>query len=378
MIHRLAGSVTAAIVAALLGATGAFAFPAGIATTSFPVPASGCNFCHGGGLTPTVTLECTDCGGAPPAVDPLSTHEFKVTVFEIGLQDHAGFNASSVLGTLATGGGFSSVTHTVTGTGGRTEITHAAPKPSSGGITEFSFLWTAPNTNTTATLVVWGNAVNDNSSSAGDAAANVTLDVQVGDVPTPTNTPTPTPTPEVGCPASVDAACIGGFAKGMLSVQSAAGKEKLIAKLLKGPGLAQTDLGNPLVFGGTAYALCLYSGAGTLAGSVIVDRAAASCGTADCWKPIGRAPDDPQGPGSGYKYKDSGLGADGVRKLLYKGGDSAKLILVGRGASLPGGIPAALQSTASVTVQLRSSDAACLSVDLLDIRNQDASFFKAK
>lgn len=381
---RRASGITGWLAAALLWAAAAQAFPAGIATTSFPVPAQGCNFCHGGGLTPSVTLECVDCG-APPAVDPLSTHELKLTVFEIGLQDHAGLNVSSVLGTLATGGGFSSVTQTVVGTGGRLEITHSAPKPSIGGITEFSFLWTAPAADGIATLVGWGNAVNDNSSSSGDAATTVSLNIQVGDAPTPTDTPTPTPTPIVGCPGSVDAGCTSGFGKGLLSIkETVPGKEKLVAKLLKGPALAQTDLGNPLDLGqggtGTAYALCLYGSTGVLAGSVIVARAGDSCSGAPCWSPVGRAPNDPQGAGKGYKYQDGALAADGVQKILYKGGDSgrSKVILIGRGTALPDGLPAALQSATSVTMQLRSSDAECLSVDLLDVRNQDASFFKAK
>jgi hypothetical protein len=385
MTMRRARSFLVCFGAALLCASAALAFPAGIPTTSFPVPAQGCNFCHSGGLAPTVTLECTNCGGPPTAVDPASTHEFKLTVFEIGLQDHAGLNVSSVLGTLAVGGGFSVGTQTLNGTGGRAEITHTAPKQSIGGITEFSFLWTAPNTDTTATLVGWGNAVNDNSSSAGDRASTVSLEIQVGDAPTPTNTPTPTPTPNITCPAAVDDNCTGGFGKGMLSVKaSVPGKEKLIAKFLKGPALTQTDLGNPLDAGqggtGTAYALCIYTGGGALAGSVIVDRADASCDGDACWSPIGHAPNDPAGPGSGYKYKDGALSADGVLKLLYKGGDAgkSKLIMVGRGSGLPDGIPAALQSATQVTVQFRSSDAECLSVDLLDIVTQDASSFKAK
>ena len=116
-------------VAALAWASVAAAFSTGIATTSFPVPAQGCNFCHGGGSAPAVMLECVDCGGGPPIVEPLSVHEFKLTVFEIGLQDHAGLNVSSELGTLATGGAFASGTQTITGTGGRLEITHTARKP---------------------------------------------------------------------------------------------------------------------------------------------------------------------------------------------------------------------------------------------------------
>ena len=82
--------------------------------------------------------------------------------------------------------------------------------------------------------------------------------------PTPTPTPSPTPqgTPSGNCPASPDLACVTGFQKGMLLVHGVPGKEKLVAKLLKGPALEQTDVGNPLDAtrggSGTAFSLCVY------------------------------------------------------------------------------------------------------------------------
>ena len=168
---RLASTLGCA--AALLSwAAVAGAVSTGIATTSFPVPAQGCNFCHSGGMPPTVVLECADCGGAPPVVEPMSVHEFRVTVFEIGLQDHAGLNVSSPTGTLSTGGAFAAGTQTITGTGSLAEITHTTPKAATGGLTEFSFLWTAPASTGTATLAGWGNAVNFLGSTAGDAASS--------------------------------------------------------------------------------------------------------------------------------------------------------------------------------------------------------------
>ncbi|MGH7787219.1 MAG: choice-of-anchor V domain-containing protein [Candidatus Binatia bacterium] len=375
----------------LAWAAAAHAFPTGIATTSFPIPAQGCNFCHGGGSAPSVTLECLDCGGGPPAVSPLSVHAFKLTVFEIGGQDHAGLNVSSLLGTLATGGAFATNTQAIPGTGARQEITHTAPKAEVGGAIEFSFLWTAPGSATVATLEAWGNAVNDNGSTAGDAASFVTLNIAVGgDTPTPTNTPpaTNTPTPTAtppACPATADLGCATGFAKGLFQIKAdVPGKEKLVAKLLKGPALAQDDLGNPLDVGqggsGTAYLLCVYADANTLAGDLLIDRAGDTCDGKPCWKSIGKAPNDPEGPGKGYRYKDGALAADGILKLLYKGGDvgQSKVIVIGKGAGLPGGIPAALQSATQATVQLRSSDGLCLSVALGEITHQEPSFFRAK
>ena len=381
----------AAAALVLAWASSARAFSGGIATTSFPVPAQACNFCHGGGLTPTVTLECVDCGGDPPVVAPLSTHEFKLTVVEIGLQDHAGLNVSSPVGTLALGGGSSANTRTITGTGGRTEITHNAPKAAAGGVTDFSFFWTAPASGS-GTLTGWGNAVNFSGTTAGDAANTTSLVVSIGgDTPTPTDTPTetpepptPTPTPLGGCPLTVDGGCTTGFAKALIKMSAATGKEKLVAKLIKGPALAQTDLGNPLDAGqggtGTSYSLCVYDQLGALAGGVEVNRAGDTCDGQPCWKPIGHAPNDPRGPGKGYKYKDGAGAADGVRKVLYKGGaaGSSKAIVIGKGAGLPVGLPPALQSATQATMQLRSSDGICLSVDLTTINEQTATSFKAK
>lgn len=368
------------------------AFSGGITTNSLPIPAQGCNFCHLGGSAPTVTLECVDCGGAPPVVAPLSVHEFKLTVFAVGLQTQAGLNVSSLTGTLATGGAFAAGTQALAGSGGRQEITHTAPKVSAGGQSEFSFLWAAPAAAGPVTLTGWGNAVTGDGSTAGDAASLATLNVSVaGDTPTPTDTPlptdtpTPTATPAPACPAAVDAGCETGFGKGLLLVKAAVpGKEKLVAKLLQGPALAQTDMGNPLGAAeggtGTEFALCVYDHLGALAGAARVARAGALCGALPCWKPIGRAPNDPQGPGTGYRYKDRDLAADGVLKILYKGGAAgkSKVILVGKGSNLPDGIAAGLQSATHATMQLRSSDGVCLSIDLHDIKRQDATFFSAR
>ena len=374
------------------------AFSTGIATASFPLPASGCNFCHGGGSAPTVTLECVDCGGAPPAVEPLSAHEFKLTVFEIGLQDHGGLNVSSPLGVLSTGGVFAAGTQTIASGGGPQEITHTGPKPASGGMVEFSFIWTAPAAPTTATLQGWGNAVNANSNTSGDAAFRTTLDVVVtGDTPTPTATPTATETPLVGatptptatlsgaCPLTADPGCTTGFASGLLLVkEDVPGKERLVAKLRQGPALVQTDMGNPLDVAqggtGTIYALCVYDDGDNLAGALFVDRGGDTCDGQPCWKPIGRAPNDPNGPGRGYRFKDVAASSDGVRKILYKGGaaGTSKALVIGKGASLPSGIPAALDSSTAATIQLRASDGLCLGVTLGEIVKSEPGFFKAK
>jgi hypothetical protein len=146
----------------------------------------------------------------------------------------------------------------------------------------------------------------------------------------------------------------------------------------------QTDLGNPLDASqggtGTAYSLCVYDGTRDFVAEAFVDRAGDLCAGKPCWKAVGKAPNDPKGPGKGYKYKDPASASDGVLQLLYQGGDTgkSKVTLTGKGSGLPSGIPAALQSSSQVTLQLHSSDGMCLSVELSDIKKQDASFFKAK
>ena len=385
-------SISCALAAVVTWTSVAAAFSGGIATTSFPVPMQGCNFCHGGGSAPAATLECVDCAGGFPIVEPLSTHEFKLTVFEVGMQDNAGLNASAELGTLATGGGFAAGTTTITGTGGRAEVTHTFPKPAAGGMTQFSFLWTAPAMDVVATLGAWGNAVDGDGSTAGDAATRVTLDVTVGEnVPTPTATPggpTPSPTPTAAaetCPAVRDPGCATGFAKGSLLAKTGnPGRERFVVRMLQGPALAQTDLGNPLDASqggtGTAYAVCVYDDASALAVELAVARAGDLCAGKPCWRPIGHAPNDPRGPGKGYRYRDRELSADGVLSLVYRGGDAGRsqVVVNGKGASLPPGIPAALAAASSVTVQLRSSDGLCLSLDLDEIQTQDSTTFKAR
>jgi hypothetical protein len=194
--------------------------------------------------------------------------------------------------------------------------------------------------------------------------------------PCPAVNPTPTPTATPGvCPAAPDGGCLSTFAKGMLLVNEATGSRKLLVKMIGGPALTQTDVGNPLSNGGTAYALCVYDGVGGLVGTLSVDRAGATCGGNPCWKALGGDPPS----GKGFKYKDGTLASDGVSLILIKGGAKSKALVKGSGSNLPTGITAALQSTSSATVQLRGSDAPqCLSVTLTDIKKQAVDEFKAK
>jgi hypothetical protein len=178
----------------------------------------------------------------------------------------------------------------------------------------------------------------------------------------PTVTPSGTGTPDpAACPAAVDPGCASGFAKGLLLIRDAPGREKLIAKFLRGPALTQTDMGNPLSTGGTAFVLCIYDQNGDRAGTFTVDRAGDLCGAA-CWKTLGQLPPG----GKGYKYKDSAAVADGVSRILYKAGGLGRstALVKGKGSTIPTGIPAALQTSTSATMQLRASDGICLSLSL--------------
>ena len=56
-----------------------------------------------------------------------------------------------------------------------------------------------------------------------------------------------------------------------------------------------------------------------------------------------------------------------------------KIVVKGMGANLPLPIAGSLTTAASVTLQLRGSDAPqCFSVTLAEVKNQEADFFKAK
>ena len=177
------------------------------------------------------------------------------------------------------------------------------------------------------------------------------------------------------CPAIVDGTCTSGFSKGFVLIKETAGKEKLVAKLIKGPMIAQTDFGDPLAAAGTKYNLCIYDDTAELE----VERAGdtnCSGGASVCWAALGPAPPD----GKGYKYKDRLFSSDGVFKILYKAGDAgkSKAIVKGMGSNLPDNLASSLQSSTSVAIQLRSSNGVCLSGTASDVGKNDPDFFIAK
>ncbi|MBI4518264.1 MAG: hypothetical protein HY699_20890 [Deltaproteobacteria bacterium] len=174
----------------------------GVTTLAFGP--TGCDQCHSGGTVPTVELS------GPAALMPASTGEYTVRVFAVGAQNKAGFNASSELGTLATGGSAAEGTRALPGTGGRAEITHRLPKAMADGVTTFTFLWTAPEVFSGASVNVWGNAVDGTGGTQGDRAAFASITILNAALATPTPTPTATATPTSATPGLCAGDCDGG------------------------------------------------------------------------------------------------------------------------------------------------------------------------
>ncbi len=182
----------------------------------------------------------------------------------------------------------------------------------------------------------------------------------------------------IGCPTMLDNSCLSGFGKGLLKIRGGdPDRRQVKAKLLKGPELGQSDLGNPLVTAGTIVSLCIYNDQSILVGEFEVDRAGATCAGRACWSAIGKDPPD----GKGYRYKDRNRSASGVERIIFKGGPAgrSKASIVARGSSVPGGIASSLSSTANATIQLRGDDSPqCLSYQFTDIVRQEPDSFKAR
>lgn len=383
----LRAAIAAVIAGSFLHATPTLASSGGVTSNNFPDPPQGCNFCHGGGLSPTVELV------GPTSVAPSSTNEYTLRVFEIGDQAHAGLNVEAADGVLATGGSASAQTQAMTNpVSSLAEITHTGQKPASGGVTEFSFLWTAPASFTNVTITGWGNAVDFNGGTAGDQAAVATLVVSNNSVPTPsatataTPTPTSTPLPQATCPATPAGGCRTA-GKGVVKLldKTDDNKDLFLWKWIKGAATTQTELGADPVGGSTSYAICAYdetAGTPNLSLELLVNRGGDLCSGKPCFKSIGG---DPPG-GKGWKYKDKPTSADGVLKLVLKGGDAgrAKIIVKAKGTSLPLPGPASgtayFNQDAAVTVQLLSNDGgACFeSTFTTPAKKSEAEQFKDK
>ncbi len=211
-----------------------------------------------------------------------------------------------------------------------------------------------------------------------DTATNTVVDTIIDGRPQRLAVVTVPPAPADLCGASPATGCASA-GKAVLAVkEKVAGKEKLIAKFLKGSQMDQADFGNPIPFLGTSHALCVYDSTDALVGSLNVNKAGLWCAYSDCWRSSGGDPPD----GKGYKYKDANASADGVSKITIKGGDAGKskaiLKASNRFGYQPLGIAAALAGHTNATMQLVTSDASCISATLTDIKKNDVDFFKGK
>jgi hypothetical protein len=184
----------------------------------------------------------------------------------------------------------------------------------------------------------------------------------------PPSTTECTPAPQTGCVAP---------GKGVfLAKEKVAGKEKLklVLKKLASP-VTQADLGDP-VTGDTRYDVCVYDENDALVQQLQVDRAGDQCGAKACWKALST---------KGYKYSDKDTSADGVLKIVAKGGSAGLGKLVVKGLnnvtkgqnSLPTGTAAALENATKATVQVVTSDAECFGVTLNGVKKADGLIFKA-
>ncbi len=214
---------------------------------------------------------------------------------------------------------------------------------------------------------------------AGTCVPGGPLDCSDGDLCTQDSCDPGTGCANLGEPATT---CETGFEAGLLMVkEKKPGKERIIAKFLKGPQLSQTDFGDP-VSSTTEYSLCMYDQSGGLVGALEVDRAGEPCGSGDCWKSLGKDPPD----GKGYAYKDGDTNSDGVLVMKLKGGEAGRskaLIKAKNDAddgqvAMPTGIAAGLSGGSSATMQLHASDGVCLSLELTDVVRDTGDQFKAK
>lgn len=147
--------------------------------------------------------------------------------------------------------------------------------------------------------------------------------------------------------------------------------DKLIWKWLKGPATAQADFGDPTTT--AEYTLCIY--AGTTAAIRADIPAGGTCGSGPCWKPIGD---------KGYKRTDPLASSAGIKKVLLKGGATAKakILVKGKDGGLdldPATLP--LDDDAGLTVQLSNSDNAnCWQATYApaSVKANSESVFKAK
>lgn len=185
------------------------------------------------------------------------------------------------------------------------------------------------------------------------------------------------------CPTVPASHCREGFTRGsFVAKETRPGRERVVSRMRKGPALTKADLGDPVPPLGTAYGVCIYDENHSLVASLEVDRAGADCDVGrPCWRPVTESATS----SDGYLYEDKQAGAKGVTKLLVKGrkpGRSQVLVQAKNNArrgrmALPTGISNALSGHTRALVQVVTSNAACLSMELDGIVRNEPGYFKA-
>jgi glucose/arabinose dehydrogenase len=153
----------------------------------------------------------------------------------------------------------------------------------------------------------------------------------------------------LGCPAAPLGACRQpGPGQAQLLIRNDANAvegRKLTWKWKKGDVTPLGAFGDPIA---ADYALCIYAGTTQALAVEASVPSGASCPA--CWSTTGK----------GFKYRDSGLAGEGIRKMVLKSGDlpgQAKVVVKGKGAWLPS-LPA-VPVTDPLRVQLINSDDEC-------------------
>jgi cysteine-rich repeat protein len=131
--------------------------------------------------------------------------------------------------------------------------------------------------------------------------------------------------------------------------QSPDSGDKLVWKWIKGQELSFENLGDPT--DSTGYTLCVFDGAGGIAGRAVIP-AAGTCDGAPCWEPVGS---------TGYGYKDNAAAAGGIFRLRVKAGDDGKSKALVKGKGDPLDTPNLSGLTLPLKVQLQADEpAACV------------------
>ena len=158
VVRAAAGLAGVAVL--FCGASGAWARRTGIA-------AQGCDGCHGGGQTPTVSLSVTP--SAPMAAQP-------VTV-AVSVSQTNGPVAGFYLTTAESNGTFQAIEPgtALNGAG----VTHTMPRVASGGVTTFRAQW-SPGASTSVQFLAYAVSANNNGAPTGDGAGSAQLSLAIG------------------------------------------------------------------------------------------------------------------------------------------------------------------------------------------------------